>query len=391
MPIGQPQPVASDEKIKKLDWIDALRGLAVLGVINVHCLLSTHVDGGKAPWMPQWLYNLLHSGMYGVQLFFIVSAYTMFHSYYGRKGEAHAARNFFIRRYFRIAPMFYFGIVLYLGFNLVAWKEPRPIESILLTATFTHGFSPRWINEVVAGGWSIAVEFTFYLLVPWLAHKLTSFLRAAEFLTLTLAVGVVLYVLGVLGMQGRLGLPLQDFTQQYFGDDFFLYYWLPNQLPVFAFGFVLYFLMQKLLRQPEPKWSKAMLVAGLALMVIFGCLRPGGVLGHLPFAVAFFLFSIGMALVRPKIFVNAAIQKIGVDSFGIYIWHYAIKGGFDRVLPRLGLDHDSPYYLLVLIPLVIGTAYMMSELTRVTVEEPGQNLARKLIKKLQQGAKPQPA
>ena len=94
----------------KLKYIDALRGLAILGVLIVHC--GGHGDNGA---IPQSLLAIISNGARGVQLFFIVSAFTLFlsmtHKY---EQEKHPKLNFFIRRFFRIAPMYYIGIVYYL-------------------------------------------------------------------------------------------------------------------------------------------------------------------------------------------------------------------------------------------------------------------------------------
>ena len=68
--------------------------------------------------------------------------------------------------------MFYLGMIAYLLYsgmsnerwapNGVAWWH------VLLTALFLHGWHPETINTVVPGGWSIAVEMSFYLFVPLL-------------------------------------------------------------------------------------------------------------------------------------------------------------------------------------------------------------------------------
>ena len=59
-----------------------------------------------------YLQILANKGKYGVQLFFIASAFTLFLSRHRRSEVGN--KNFFIRRFFRIAPMYYLGIILYL-------------------------------------------------------------------------------------------------------------------------------------------------------------------------------------------------------------------------------------------------------------------------------------
>ena len=59
-------------KTEHIDWIDGLKGVAILGVILIHC-------GGAS--LPFPLSNVGDAGKYGVQLFFLISGYLAFLSY----------------------------------------------------------------------------------------------------------------------------------------------------------------------------------------------------------------------------------------------------------------------------------------------------------------------
>jgi exopolysaccharide production protein ExoZ len=74
--------------VKRLAWIDALRGYAIIGVLAVHV-------GGVT------------EGARGVQLFFVASAIALLHSWHTHKDSV---RRFYTRRLFRIAPMFWLAI-----------------------------------------------------------------------------------------------------------------------------------------------------------------------------------------------------------------------------------------------------------------------------------------
>ena len=158
--------------ISKYKFIDSIRGIAFLGVFACHAASHlTHMG------CSQGVIRLFYQGGVGVQLFFIASALTLMLSLDARSsGGVHVLRNFFIRRYFRIAPLFYVGAIFYaavFGGNADG-RVPKPltIGSFLSTMTFTHGWNPRWINQVLPGGWSIAVEMTFYLMVPFCTRDL---------------------------------------------------------------------------------------------------------------------------------------------------------------------------------------------------------------------------
>ena len=143
--------------MKKLEFIDALRGLAILGVIMVHTGHSIGSSGSNL------VDDIVGSGARGVQLFFIASAFTLFRSYKNRSViEHHTIANFFIRRFFRIAPMYYIGIFYYLFQRKLEQNFGVPVNSTNLCVAsnflFLHGVSPNWINSLVPGGWSITVE-----------------------------------------------------------------------------------------------------------------------------------------------------------------------------------------------------------------------------------------
>ena len=81
-------------------FVDALRGYAILLVILVHTSLL--VKG-----LPGWLYSIAANGARGVQLFYIVSAFTLFYSLkYNHKSETNKVLNFYLRRFFRVLPGF---------------------------------------------------------------------------------------------------------------------------------------------------------------------------------------------------------------------------------------------------------------------------------------------
>jgi peptidoglycan/LPS O-acetylase OafA/YrhL len=143
-----------------LDYIDSLRGLAIILVITVHV-------GVYYPLTNQTLQIIINQGARGVQLFFVVSAFTLVTSWNQRKD---GAASFYIRRFCRIAPMFWLAIAFFVLLNGLTPRHDAPAGlsgwHVALTALFMHGWLPETINSVVPGGWSIAVEMTFYIFFP---------------------------------------------------------------------------------------------------------------------------------------------------------------------------------------------------------------------------------
>lgn len=101
-------------RLRKYEFIDALRGYAILGVLMVHSAQSVRPNHA-------FLRSAMAQGSLGVQLFYIASALTLCLSWRFRSTqEGHPTRDFYIRRFFRIAPMFYLAIVLYVLLNGLA-------------------------------------------------------------------------------------------------------------------------------------------------------------------------------------------------------------------------------------------------------------------------------
>src|ERR1700722_19001252 len=75
---------------RHFDYINALRGYAILMVIAVH-------TSQAFPDLPNWFAKILNQGARGVQLFFVTSALTLSMSWVARK---ESAANFYIRRLF---------------------------------------------------------------------------------------------------------------------------------------------------------------------------------------------------------------------------------------------------------------------------------------------------
>lgn len=147
---------------------DLLRGMAILCVIGVHTVQTF-------PTQFNCFDRILELGRFGVQLFFFVSALTMCYMWSLRNGEAHQVGKFYLRRFLRIAPLFWIAIPAYLWLNRGGdhWmQEGISLLQIVLTTAFLHGFRPDSINAIVPGGWSIAVEMTFYLIFPLLITQI---------------------------------------------------------------------------------------------------------------------------------------------------------------------------------------------------------------------------
>jgi len=285
--------------------LDLLRGAAVLLVVLTHCAQAT------TSIVPRLGSFALDHGEMGVQLFFIVSGYTMMLTF-GEKVDLAAARSFYIRRAFRIVPLFWAAIFFYVlmtkgqGFKLWA-PDGISARDVLLTVFFLNWSSVTALNSVVPGGWSIAVEMQFYLLFPLIIY----FFRRRNGPIFFYAVVALLNAIGEFAAQRylipQLAASLPE-NQAYLADAFF-YCWLPRQSICFGFGIALY---QCLEQRNPPKWGLIFLIAA--------CLSSAwqdswGAQIVILFVVSFAILALNVTV--------SFMSLLGRHSYAIYLTHFA--------------------------------------------------------------------
>lgn len=366
--------------VNRLEFVDALRGLAVLGVILVH--VSQMNTGIPESWA-----RVAAQGRFGVQLFFITSAFTLLLSMSAHKpNELNPIRNFFIRRIFRIAPLFYCGMIGYpILYSFFHRSDDITLFGFIVTATFINGWFPEWINRVVPGGWSIAVEMTFYLLLPVFYKKIRSLTTAIIFASLSLIVCLPFSMF--IGNALRGAYPQKMVT-------IFVELWLPAQIPIFLFGCVFYHLyknrqMSALAVPPlSARWEAASLMA-IAGCVLWATSQTGSYLllpTHILCGAALTLVAYGLSRHPFRLFVNPIIVYIGTVSYSGYITHFVVIDIINRVLRHLNpLISSIPGEIVFILTFgcVVALTTAVSTLSCRLIEIPGQNLGRRFINALE--------
>lgn len=230
----------------RYDYLYALRGYAVLGVVACH--IPAHAPEMHPPVISQVQYW----GAHGVSLFFMISAFTLLMSWRERND---GALPFYARRLFRIAPMFWIAAVAYplLRGAGPSYFSPNGVSlaDYISVVTFTHGWHPERLHIVVPGGWSIAIEMTFYLIFPAIAYFVSN--RTHAWVAL---VGSVVLALTARPLVG----PLIPSATEPSLHEIFFESWLFAKLPFFAVGLLAYYYREELFtpavrRALSPAWA----------------------------------------------------------------------------------------------------------------------------------------
>ncbi len=272
--------------------------------------------------------------------------------------------------------MFYIAILFYVvlfGFAPRYWA-PNGIEwwFVPLTALFLNGYLPETITSVVPGGWSIAVEMNFYLVLPLILRYFTTRRSLVGFLLFALALCAAMrlafkYIFA----------PHFPPDQQYLVSSFtFLNFF--GQLPIFAVGLLLASLFK------SPVMLKRTIVYGgsilIAIVVLNLALRLplGNIDNYIVISFGLAVFAGFLACYPSSILVNGAIVHIGKISFSMYLTHFAVLEAFSKFgvasIFRPGNGSSVLFYLCA-----VAVTAPLSYFFFNAIEKPGIQLGRRVI------------
>lgn len=363
---------------EKLEYIDVLRAIAILMVIFVHNSQTVH---GLSPEVK----SISEYGQIGVQLFFVASAYTLCFSQTKRAQEQYQLRSFFLRRFFRIAPLYYFAIIWYFLtdpinniLKIINVTAHYDFVNVLANVFFLHGFVPFANNNIVPGGWSIGAEMAFYALFP-LLFTLFSWAHS-KWGMIPLYGLIIVSVLLNITVQMAIG----KFWSAELVSDPFIYRNLINQLPVFLIGMTVFFHHQYNHDWQIPIAAQFIVFAGLTLVLeqLFDDRQPWILVAVTVFSGISFMILLN--ILKELKYSNKILEEIGKVSYSMYIFHF---GFVWYLVPGLKMNLEGlvePHLLLILsfILSVLGS-FWVAKLSYKYIETPGILLGKYLITKLQ--------
>ena len=353
--------------MKKLDYIDGVRGWAIILVLIVHSQFVT-------PAHDSIQYFIYHGAM-GVQLFFIVSAFTLFYSLENRKNvDKKPILSFFIRRFFRIAPFFYIMMIfslLYYGLS-PRFFAPEGISklNIFLTTIFLNGWWPTFITSIVPGGWSIAVEMNFYLLIPLLFKYIKNTISA-------LCITIISYFL----LNAFVLRKISPFIIERFSENDIGYAWVytlsfPVNFYIFCIGIVLFFLHKKNYHL-NSKISTILFYFSFTLLVY--CLSMPTKKYNI--FISMFIFVFFASKVNSKIVTGNFIRFIGKISFSLYFIHFYIYEIIGE-MNFFDLNNGSILASLFATTLCLILSIPIALFTYKYIEQKSINIGKQFIEKI---------
>lgn len=336
-----------DNKKEHFKALDGLRGVAVLFVLFSH-------SSNANIFIHEFL-NFQKIGKVGVYLFFMLSAYLLdrqiAQAFLKNKATKKYWRNYLLRRFLRIYPLFFIALISYGLLTLLGFKTV--IDNI--NDVPEHLFLQK--GESVF--WSIPVEFKYYFISPlimWFCHK---YLSWDKFKIIILFSGIIIITVLI---EWFFKLPFIS-TFKYF--------------PIFMIGTLISIyelLYQEKFLKSIKSWiynfvgiisvSLILITIPYYFKIMFGfSMNFHNSIFYLPYALAwgFLLLSVkyGDSLIT-AIFEAKILRFIGTISFSMYLFH----------MPFLYFVKSANIYSELEIYLFFFLTIIFSSLSYVVIERP---------------------
>lgn len=321
---------------QRLSFIDALRGIAALGVVLFHMRDANHIQHLEARW--PWVDHCLEYGHFGVPVFFVLSGFVIALSLDGRSMGVSTVGWFMLRRSIRLDPPYWVAIVIAIA---IVFVKQRTLNSFSSGQIIAHLFYMQELlryREVSIVFWTLCFEFQFYLTY--------SLLMCSPRQKVALNVAIVISLL-----------------------------WPLHILPVLAPGLFLH-LWHGFLLGVCAYWT---LRKDFALPIFFGYAVVVGVLGG--------SFSAACALTASLILIVGLsnklgslnwrwIQGLGAISYSLYLLHNPVTGVTFRLADLL--SKHTVVSEMVWWAISLALCILAATLLWWAVEKPSTSLARRL-------------
>lgn len=364
---------------KRLPALDVLRGLAASMIFLFHFFGLYRVEKGDFWQLPNhYIANFF--GM-GVPLFFALSGLSLCLGYFDKRNAPGFSRDFIIRRYFRIAPLFYTAILGWSAIFISRGVIPSG-EDIVLTASFLFNLVPGKHESFVAAGWSVGVEMLFYLVFPVIVLFITSTKRSF----LAFCGSFIFAIYAFKGIHSKLP------DNSYAGLN------LATQCHFFAIGILVFFIQknQRIRSSEKLRRVSCTLLAGLFIASIW-ILTTGRLNAWINFPIpeqvgrVIWALPIGLLLLlacwidtpqKP----TETLARLGECSFSLYLLHPLVLYFVNEfAVVNIFTDIDPVTRFALFLSIAAITVVLLSYLSYRWIEQPGMRLGKWFAKRQDNG------
>jgi peptidoglycan/LPS O-acetylase OafA/YrhL len=351
--------------------LDVLRFFAFFGVFVTHFMNRWDADISSlhnSSLTSKIVLSLVHAGAYGVDLFFVLSAYLITELLL-REKEIRGSldvRAFYIRRILRIWPLYYLFVISVMLFPFIdphrAFVDTHFSLPFLCMMGNWSFVLFGWPGSVAVPLWSVSVEEQFYLLWPPVVARLTRHQ--------IVIIAVLLIVIS--NLVRLMAVAMHESTQQLWGNTF-------AHMDSIAIGILLAVMLSKKEVRLSYKFRIALMAAGIICLMLRGYFvanRPDEQLTWLGTSIGYpaVVFACTSILVC---FIGLPwrfplLEYLGKISFGLYVYHMLSISITDRVMPGGG-----PWYDCIKFLLAFGITAVISSISYTVLEKPFLKLKRR--------------
>jgi exopolysaccharide production protein ExoZ len=175
---------------------------------------------------------------------------------------------------------------------------------------------------VVPGGWSIAIEMTFYLLFPVLIITM----KGNRIWYLISAIGIWIFNIFIFRewLTGFLSIHYSTSSTTIVKD--YLYLNFINQAPIFLLGCYLYFSLDKTIKKVDIIALSIWLLCGIYFRIVYKIDGLGFLISYLTLAI--FVYCCIKANLRMGLF-----EQLGKNSYAIYLTHFLVLHYLIKIAP----------------------------------------------------------
>lgn len=325
--------ISESSSAARLISIDALRGMAALGVVLYHAVMQT--SNGSHHYLLDAAINLIRLvtsfGYIGVFLFFVISGFCIHLQWARARSEARDPqikfRTFWARRIRRLYPPYLIALVLYLGMQAVSSGISLTRffgYDLLMHLLMLHNVDWRTSYSINGVFWTLAIEEQLYLAYFVLLFLRTRWGWGPTLLVCFLARPAWFFLGHGIWLISGLALPVPEAAASHW------FTWALGAISVeAAFGII-----------EIPRWCKNLWLGGLAILLAstISLLLPqlqkdtilhdgGWLIMHPLWGFGFFALVNRWVLaekrwtgVRPRLLISAA-AFIGIFSYSLYLTH----------------------------------------------------------------------
>ena len=365
---------------EKLHGLDHLRALAITWVFFFH--YPNVID------MPDWGWNVKDFGWVGVDLFFVLSGFLIARQLFAELKSTNtiSLKQFFIKRFFRIIPVYLVVLAIYFLVPVFRERESLPAFWRFLTFTQNIGLNPS-INPTFSHAWSLCVEEQFYLLFPLIIIASVYFKIAKKGVYILLAFFLFTCLFRLYLWYNYME-PLIEADGEY--SDFWItwiYYPTYTRLDglLTGIGIAGLVVFYPNLKEKMTKYANFLLLFGIMILTAayFLCkIRVGfnaNIFGYPLIAIGFGFMVV--AAISPGCFLykfkSRITSSIAILSYSIYLIHKGVRHVCLVYFGRMGLSEKSYWMMLLIIIFSILGALIL----RYTIEKPFLKIRDKLLAK----------